>query len=236
MPAALRRAASAPVCLAVTLPATACDPLLGDKTRPELLGRAIEATESAESVTLHIDVLSLMVPMKGSVSLDGRGNCVAVMSYGAAGVAELIRIEGREVYLRRDEALLRAQERHRITRDLLDDLAGRWTRPPADGPDAPGELALCDGRRTPLGLENGWEGDSAESEVTTVGGRRAHKLAKPVDGEGGTTTVSIAADGPPYLLKVVTTGGDEAGTTAFSHYGGPVGAKAPPAGSLAVTD
>ncbi|MFF1509299.1 hypothetical protein [Streptomyces sp. NPDC058326] len=239
MPAALRRPAATLICVAVTLSATACGPVLGDLTRPEILGRAIEATESAKSVTRHTDVLSLAVPMKGHVSLDSRGNCTATMSYGTAGTVELIKIDDTDVYLRRDEPLLRMQERHRSPEDLealLDDLRGRWTKPPVDGPDSPDELALCGGKRTPAGLENGWDDDSAKSEATTVEGRKALKLAKPVGSDGETTTVYIAAEGPPYLLKIVTTGGEEPGTITFSHYESPVEPKAPPPEDVVATD
>ncbi|MEU3604489.1 hypothetical protein AB0E83_03310 [Streptomyces sp. NPDC035033] len=240
MPAVLRRrSAAALACAAVALCATACDSSPGDRTGPGILGRAISATESAKSVTVHTDGLSLSVPVKGRVSLDDRGNCTATMTYGTAGTAELIRIGGKDVYLRRDEKLLRVQERHRSPEDLealLDALGGRWTKPPVDGPDAPDELRLCAGKGIPAGLENGWDDDSAEGEATTVGGRKALKLAKPVGGDGGTTTVYIAAEGPPYLLKIVATGGEEPGTTTFSHYGRPVEAKAPPAEDVAVTD
>ncbi|WP_338490977.1 hypothetical protein [Streptomyces sp. SJL17-4] len=239
MPAVLRRPATALLCAPVILSATACGPFLGDLTRPGILGRAITATEAAKSVTVHTDVLSMAVPMKGYVSRDNRGNCTAKMSYGPAGTAEVIKIDDKDVYLRRDESLLRMQERHRSPEDLealIDDLRGRWTKPSVDGPDAPDELALCGGKRTSTWLENGWEDDSAKGEVTTVEGRKALKLAKPVGSDGETTTVYIAAEGPPYLLKIVTTGGEVSGTTTFSHYDRPVEAKAPPVEDVVVTD
>ncbi|MFJ5708118.1 hypothetical protein [Streptomyces sp. NPDC093105] len=236
MPAALRSPAATLACVAVALSATACGPIPGDPTRSDLLGRAIAATESAASVTLHTDGLSLMVPMKGRVSLDRRGNCTATMSYGSAGTVELIRNDDGDVYLRRDEALLRTQERHRspdALQALVDQVGGRWTRPPVDGPDAPVELALCDGVMLPAGLGNGWGDDSAKGETTTVDGRKALRLVRP--GGEGETTVHIAAEGPPYLLRVVTKGGETPGTTTYSHFDRPVEAKAPPAEDFAVT-
>lgn len=237
MPAALHRPAAVLVCVAVALSATACGASPGgDPTRPGILGRAIEATEAAGSVTVHVDEVSLMVPVKGRVSLDRRGNCTATMSYGTAGTVELIKIDGKDVYLRRDEPLLRTQERHRSAEELdtlADEVAGRWTRPPVGGADAPAELALCDGVTIPPGLENGWAGDSAQGEPATVDGRKALKLVRP--GGESETTVYVAAEGPPYLLKIVTKGGETPGTTAYSGYERPVGAQAPPAEDVVVT-
>ncbi|MCX4985925.1 hypothetical protein [Streptomyces sp. NBC_00572] len=245
MPVVLRRPAATLVCVAVTLSATACSPHLGDLPQAEILGRAIRATESAKSVTVHTDALSWGTPMKGHLSHDSRGNCTATMSYGPAGTAEMIMIDNKDVYLRRDEALLRMQERHRSPKDLealIEDLRGRWTKPPLDGPDAPDELALCGGKRTPgeertpTGLENGWDDASAKAEATTIDGQKALKLAKPVGSDGETTTVYIAAEGPPYLLKIVNTRGEMPGTTTYSRYNRPVEAKAPQAKDVVVTD
>ncbi|MFJ8298012.1 hypothetical protein ACIQ9R_19265 [Streptomyces sp. NPDC094447] len=235
MPLPCPRTALVVVCLAISVTGagTACGPSPGDRTTGTgTLSRAIEATESAISVTVHTDALSLSVPMKGHVSRDGRGNCTARMSYGEAGTAEVIRVAGRDSYLRRDEALLRMQERHRGPEELdalVSALRGRWTKPPAEGPDTPPELALCTGARVPSGLDNGWDDESAPAEPATVEGRKALRLAKPVGGEGETTTVYIAAEGPPYLLKIVTTGGETPGATTYAHYGRPVDAAAPAA-------
>ncbi|MFI8320623.1 hypothetical protein [Streptomyces sp. NPDC085529] len=237
MPAALPRPATALACVALALSATACGPFGGDPAGPELVTRAIKATESARSVTVHLGGLSLMVPTKGHVSLDTRGNCTATMSYGTAGTAELIKINGKDVYLRRDETLLRTQERHRSPKELnalVDTVRGRWTRPPLDGPDAPAELTLCDRVPLPPGLGNGWDDDSANGEPATVDGHRARKLVRR-DSEGE-TAVYVAAEGPPYLLKIVTTGGDSPGTTAYAHYDRPVEAKAPPPEDIVLTD
>lgn len=85
-------------------------------------------------------------------------------------------------------------------------------------------------------MENGWDDDSAKAEATTVDGQKALKLAKPVGSDDETTTVYVAAEGPPYLLKIVKTRGETPGTTTYSHYNRPVEAKAPPAKDVVVTD
>ncbi|MFF8838412.1 hypothetical protein [Streptomyces sp. NPDC015130] len=227
----LRRSGVATVlCAAVALSATACG-AGGEPTGPQLLDEAVRATNSAKSVTRYTDGLSLGVPMKGYVSLDSRGRCTATMTYGATGTAELVKVDDKTVYLRRDESLLRMQERHRSPEEmeaLIDELRGNWTKPPVDGPDAPDELALCDPARPLAGFEHGRPGIVRDGE-STVDGRRALKLTDPGGGDDGTTTVHVAAEGTPYILRIVRTGGDEPGTVTFTHYDRPVEAKAPPA-------
>ncbi|GGW00425.1 hypothetical protein GCM10010230_28480 [Streptomyces narbonensis] len=235
MHALLRRpVAVAFLCATFTLSATACDRHVGDLTKSELLDKAIRATESAESVTVHSDGFSLALPVKSRTSYDGRGNCTTALSYGTSDTIDVIRVDG-DTYVRRGEARLRREEGHRSPEDLaalIDRLGGRWTKPPVDGPDAPAEPALC-GRLTLDALENGWGDDAAKGEPTTVDGRKALKLVKA--GTENETAVHIAAEGPPYILRIVTKGGDTPGTTTFD-YDRPVEVKAPPAGAVVMAD
>ena len=64
-----------------------------------------------------------------------------------------------------------------------------------------------------------------------VDGRPAATLVKKKAG-GKSTTLFVAKEGEPYLLKVVKTGGDEPGTIVFSEYNKPVKAVAPPADEI----
>ncbi|MEU7073695.1 hypothetical protein AB0B30_12985 [Streptomyces narbonensis] len=235
MHALLRRpVAAAFLCATFTLSATACGRYVGDLTKPELLGKAIKATGSAESVTVHSDGFSLAVPVKSRTSHDGRGNCTTALSYGTSDTIDVIRVDG-ETYVRRGEARLRREEGHRSPEDLaalVDRLSGRWTKPPVDGPGAPTEPAFCR-RPTFDDLENGWDDDSAKGEPTTVDGRKVLRLVRA--GSESETAVYIAAEGPPRILKIVTKGGDTPGTTTFD-YDRPVEVKAPPAGDVVMAD
>ena len=223
------------LCAAFTLSAAACAPDVGDLTKPEILGKAIEATESAKSVTMYSDGFSLAVPVKSRTSYDGRGNCATALSYGTSDTIDVIKVDG-DMYVRRGEARLRREERHRSPEDLaalIDKLSGRWTKPPVDGPGAPEEPALCSRVKFDAGLRNGWDDDSAKGDPATVDGRKALKLVRP--GTESETAVYIAAEGPPYILKIVTKGGDTPGTTTFD-YDRPVEVKAPPAENVVMTD
>ncbi|MEU3747898.1 MULTISPECIES: hypothetical protein [Streptomyces] len=236
MHALLRRpVAVALLCAASGLSATACGRPAADPAEPWILDKAIRATESAESVTVQSDGFSLMVPMKSRSSRDGRGNCTTTLSHGTSDTLDVIRVDG-DVYVRRDEARLRREESHRTPEDLealIGRLKGRWTKSPADGPAAPEGLGTCSWKVGSPSLVNGWDDDSVEPAETTVDGRKALRLAQPVGGDGETTTVYIAAEGPPHLLKIVMTGGETPGTTTY-HYDRPVEVKAPPAKDVVV--
>ncbi|WP_329623042.1 hypothetical protein OG357_23600 [Streptomyces sp. NBC_01255] len=237
MHALLRRhpVTAAFLCGAFTLSATACDRHVDDPAKSEILGKAIEATESAESASTHSAGFSLAVPMKSRTSRDSRGNCTATLTYGTSDTVDVIKVD-KDVYVRRSETHLRGEERDRTPEDLdalIDKLRGRWTKSPAEGPDAPDELTLCGPVRFHSTLEQGWDDDPAKGEPTTVDGRKALKLVRP--GNESETTVYVATEGPPYILKIVTKGGDVPGTTTYD-YDRPVEAKAPPAEDVVVAD
>ncbi|ALO08911.1 putative lipoprotein [Streptomyces venezuelae] len=238
MHALLRRpVAAAFLCTALTLPVTACGRFVGDLTKPEILGKAIRATESAGSVTVYSDGFSLAVPVKSRTSHDGRGNCTMTLSHGASDTVDVIRVDG-DVYVRRDEARLRREESHRTPEDLealIGRLKGRWTKSPAGGPDVPEGLGTCSRKVGFPRLENGWDDDSMQPTATTLDGRKALRLAKPVGGDGETTTLYMAAEGPPRFLKIVMTRGETPGTTTYD-YDRPVEVKAPPADDVVVRD
>ncbi|MEU3689612.1 hypothetical protein [Streptomyces narbonensis] len=257
MHAPLRRPVTAAfLCAAVALSAAACGPFandptaakpagpFGELTGTQILDKAIGATKTARSVTLDIDVTSDGEPLKAYLSVDTRGKCAGTLTVDATGTAELVKPDGKDAYLRFDESFLRAQakgESPEVQEALLKELRGRWTKTPVDDPDSRDMLALCDLKELLAGFEQGGSGIAKGGE-TTVGGRKALRLTESGEGEGGgegegeTNTVYVATEGTPYLLRIVTTGGDEPGTITFTHYDRPVEAKAPPAEDVVVMD
>ncbi|MFB7588245.1 hypothetical protein [Streptomyces sp. NPDC056169] len=227
----------------------------GESTGPQILDRAVAATKTAKSLTLDVDVMSDGEPLKAYLSVDTRGKCTGTLTVGATGTVELIKADDENAYLRFDESFLRAQgkgESPEVQQALLTQLRGRWTKTPVNDPDTRDMLALCDLKGLLAQFEQGGSGIAKGGE-TTVGGRKALKLTEPggtADGTadstaggtaGGTAgaetnTVYVATEGEPYILRLVTTGGDEPGTITFSHYDRPVEVKAPPAKDIAALD
>ncbi|MEX0171710.1 hypothetical protein [Streptomyces sp. LMG1-1-1.1] len=243
-----RIAATTLLCAAVAAGAAACGPFADEaKGKPagpfaELTGsqiaeKAFAATRTAKSLTLTVDLKSADEPTKGYLSLDAEGKCAGTLTFDTVNTAELVKADDKDVYLRFDEGFLRAQvedESPEVQEATLKELKGRWVKTPVSDPDSKDMTALCDLESLLSAFEEGATGISRGGE-TTVDGHKALALTEPGDA-GESSTVYVATEGTPYILKIVTKGGEEPGTIAFSHYGKPVVAKVPAPKDVVVTD
>lgn len=239
-PRTRRTALVSALCAAVALGATACGPFsddakpaasgpFGDLTGPQIANKAIAATKKADSLTLDLATKTTDGPMKAYLAMDTGGKCAGTLTVGTTGTAELIKADDKDVYLRFDEAFLRAQgegEPAEVQAAILKELKGRWVKTPVTDPDAKDNLELCDLESLLGDFEQGVN-FAVKGKETTVGGKKALTLTEKSGGE--TTTLYVATQGEPHILKVVTAGGEEPGTMSFTDYGKPVEAKAPAA-------
>ncbi|MFF8600635.1 hypothetical protein ACF065_16890 [Streptomyces sp. NPDC015232] len=235
-----RAALAATLCAAVALGAGACGPSsdsgpqasgpFGESTGPQILEKAIKETKSAKSLSLDLDLKTSDGPLKAFVSTDVQGRCTGTMTIGTTGTAELLRpAGGGPVYLRYDEAFLKEQakgESPEVQAAVLKQMKGRWLKTDAKDPDTKDMLELCDLKALLADFEQTTAG-TVQGEETTVGGAKALTLTQRYEGDEK-DTFSVATEGRPYLLKIVTTGGDEPGTITLSGYDKPVTATAPP--------
>lgn len=237
-----RTALAATLCAAVALGASACGPFsgggsddakaagpFGDLSGPQIVNKAIGATKTADSLTLDVALKTTDGPIKAYLATDVRGRCAGTMTVGATGTAELLKPDAKAVYLRFDEAFLKEQakgESAEVQAAVIKELKGRWVKTDAKDPDAKESLALCDLKSLLSEFEQG-ANMAVKGEETTVGGKKALMLTQGFGSEK--TTLYVATEGKPYLLKIVTAGGKEPGTIAFSDYDKPVQAKTPPA-------
>ncbi|WP_406861359.1 hypothetical protein ABZO31_13210 [Streptomyces sp. HUAS MG47] len=232
-----RRAALATLLVtAVALGGTACGPFAEQEagpfkgmTGPQILNKSIAATKTAKSLTLDLAVTSAADgPTKAYLAVDRQGRCAGTMTLGAIGTAEIIK-SGDDAYLRFDEAFLREQGKGESAAQqaaVLKELKGKWVRTDASDPEAKDSLELCDLDALLAPLEQGVNFATAGGE-TTVNGRKALRLT---EGDGKeSTTLYVATEGAPHLLKIVTKGGEEPGTISLSSYDKPVPAQKPAA-------
>ncbi|MEV4946631.1 hypothetical protein [Streptomyces sp. NPDC053755] len=237
-PRTRRTALAAALCAALALGAAACGPFsdapeaagpFGALTGPKIAAKAITATRTADSVTLDLAVKTTDGPMKAYLSVDTKAKCAGTLTVGPTGTAELVKADDKVAYLRFDEAFLREEaksEPAEVQEAMLKELKGRWVKTPVTDPEAKDSLELCDLKALLADFEQGVD-LSVKSGETTVGGRKALMLTQAFDKEK--TTLYVATEGEPHILKIVTAGGEEPGTITFTDYGKPVVATPPPA-------
>ncbi|MFG2329377.1 hypothetical protein ACGFMM_07105 [Streptomyces sp. NPDC048604] len=230
-----RAALAALVVTAVAFGGTACGPFEQEAsgpfkglTGPQILNKSIAATKTAKSLTLDLAITSADGPTKAYLAIDRQGRCAGTMTLGATGTAELIKT-GNAAYMRFDEAFLREQGKGEPAEQqvaILKQLKGKWVKSDASDPETKDSLELCDLDALLADFEQGVNFATTGGE-TTVNGRRALRLTEGAGAES--TTLYVATEGAPHLLKIVTKGGEEPGTIAFSSYDKPVPARQPAA-------
>ncbi|MFI0038300.1 hypothetical protein ACH4NS_22800 [Streptomyces mutabilis] len=198
----------------------------------EISERAFKATTGARSLRVTGDVPDEESggTIRVDLALDRKGECAGTMSMDGQGEAELIKT-GDTVYLKYDERFLRAQSEGQPQADteaLVSLLAGRWTKMSATGPDAKDMTTFCD-LDTML---DGADDDSGDGEPTVTRGKATTVDGTPAiilretDGPDR-STLYIASEGEPYLLRYEDESEAGAGTLTFGDYDEPVPADAP---------
>ncbi|CAL9442478.1 hypothetical protein SUDANB58_02280 [Streptomyces sp. enrichment culture] len=195
---------------------------------PEIAGRAVEATTGASSLRVKGEI-----PDDGTggtirldMALDKKGECAGTLGLDGGGRAELIRT-GNVVYLKYDEAFLRAQsegEPKAETDAAVAMLAGKWTRMRATGQDAEDLAGFCD-LDTMLGGAHDVSADSTRGGTTTVDGTPAVVLHEK-DGKDR-FDLYVATEGKPYLLRIDSLTPGDGGSLTLGDYDEPVPATRP---------
>ncbi|WP_053725037.1 hypothetical protein [Streptomyces sp. WM6378] len=181
-----------------------------DPTGGQILTDSLKVTRQATSLHLKADIAD---PKEGAtkmdLSLNSKGDCTGTIAQGKDTIG-IIKI-GKTVYLRPQGT-------------------GKWTKTNTASADGKDLASVCDLNNFLGGFQG--EDTAAEKGATTkVDGHPAIVLTEK-DGDES-YTMDVATSGKPYLLKMVTVGGDSPGTLAFSHFGEPVHAVAPTRSSIA---
>ncbi|MFD7262354.1 hypothetical protein [Streptomyces sp. NPDC059874] len=234
--AAARCAAAAAVCLLIFQGAGAAgadDNGIADKSAPAIADASREAMTGATSMRMVAKVTDESGTTALDLRFDERGNCVgSVTPPGGSGTADIIK-RGRDVWMKLDDAILRAQLPGAAADDAIALINGRYLH------GTTGSLLLRD-------FAEFCDLDSFRKEFsskpvneqltkgsrTTVDGRPAITVTSRRDGETGTYQVST--EDKPYLLRIQGT--DTSGQrveASFSAFDEPVLAKPPaPADSV----
>ncbi|MGW2863653.1 hypothetical protein [Streptomyces sp. NPDC001205] len=181
-----------------------------DLTGGQVLTNALKANRQATSLHLKADVVDAKEgASKMDLSLDTKGDCTGTIAQSKDTIA-IIKI-GKTVYLRPQGA------------------GGKWTKTSTTSADGKDLASVCD-LNTFVGGFQGEDTEAKKGATTTVDGHPALVLTEKDGAES--YTMDVATSGKPYLLKMVTVGGDTPGTLVFSHFDEPVHAVAPPRASV----
>ncbi|MBJ6639014.1 hypothetical protein H4K36_16100 [Streptomyces sp. DHE7-1] len=195
----------------------------------EIADRALKATTGASSLRMKGDVAD--DESTGTIgldmALDKKGECAGTMSMGGQGKADLVKT-GSTVYMKYDEAFLRAQSKGESKADTdaaVDMLAGKWTKMAVKGQDAKDIAGFCDLNSVLAGAGD-VSSDATRGKTTTVDGTPAIVLHEK-DGKDR-YTLYVATEGKPYLLKVDSaSGAKEPVHLSFGDFDQPVPARKP---------
>ncbi|MER7170828.1 hypothetical protein [Streptomyces mesophilus] len=198
-----------------------------DVSGPEIADQAVEATSSAKSLRVKGTVPDAELgAITLDMAMDTKGVCAGSMSVGGQGKAEIVN-DGRTVYMKYDEAFLRAQSKGEAKAEVdaaVDMLGDRWVKTSATGEGSEDLKAFCDLDQL-LGEFKGGDSAARKGKVTTVDGQEAITLTEKDGSE--TYTIYVATKGEPYLLKLTSDAAKEGEDLTFTDYDKPVDAKAP---------
>ncbi|MFE3523590.1 hypothetical protein ACFXOD_18620 [Streptomyces sp. NPDC059161] len=182
-----------------------------DLTGGQIFTDALKATRQATSLHLNANIND---PKGGStkldLTLDTKGDCTGTVGEGKDDIGMIK--TGKIVYLRPSGQ------------------GGKWTKSNTTSADAKDLASICDLKNFIGGFPDE-DTEARKGATTKVDGVPAIVLTEKDGAES--YTMDVATSGKPYLLKMVTVGGDNPGTLTFSRFGEPVHAVAPPKSSIA---
>ncbi|MEV5343794.1 hypothetical protein AB0K93_35830 [Streptomyces sp. NPDC052676] len=240
------RAATALLCAATTVIITGCSPdrteagaestASAPKTKrhpfdtmtPEQIGnQAREAVANTTSMRLTGTASSDGRRVEVDLAMDVRGSCNGTVG-NSLGTMHIIK-KGSLVHVRAAEDFWRATFSRGMTTEQAEEMValfkGRWIKPPATLSETLGRI--CNGLGVLIeALKPVSDGNSTREADATVGGRPVAVLAERTATD--TTTVYIAKEGKPYLLRSTIAGGSDPVDLTYSDHDKPVDTTPPP--------
>ncbi|MGV4890592.1 hypothetical protein ACSR0Z_29075 [Streptomyces viridosporus] len=199
-----------------------------DTMTPEQIDdQAREAVKNTTSMRLTGQANSDGRQVVVDLAMDVRGSCNGTVG-DSVNTMHIIK-KGSLVYVKAEKDFWRATFSRGMTAEQTEEMVahftGRWIKPPKTMSEHYGRI--CDGFNGLIGgLSPVSGGTSTRAADATVGGRPAAVLTEWAPTE--TTTVYIAKEDKPYLLRATVTGGDEPVDLTFTDHNKPVDTTPPP--------
>ncbi|CAM5385036.1 lipoprotein [Streptomyces tanashiensis] len=229
--------AAATVCAAVVAGVTGCsqgddkaaDPFAG-LTADAIAKKSIDTTKAATAFRMNGVGKADGEETTVDFAVDDKGNCQGTMTTPKGGKAEMLATGGTS-YMKGDDAFWSSGTGEEGGSDeMAKAVKGRWMKMPAGAGED--EDNFCDLKKIVKDMEEDTptKGLTREADAD-VDGTPTAVLSKKEKSE--TTTFYVAKDSAkPYILRVVTTGGDDPGTVTLSDFGKAVTVTAPPASEV----
>lgn len=205
-----------------TTPPPSAAPFVG-LTPQQISDKAVDAMSGLSSVTVDFNGQDSGETMRMRAAMTNDGKCVSHIVL-SGGNLELIGV-GKEMYAKGDTKFWDVQGGGNGAA-INDMLKGRWLRMPAGSEEEESFKSFCDLSTFMKSFTEDSGGKKTQGSPVEVAGRQAVPIVGPED--GGTTTVYVATQGAPYVLKAEHTG-DDAGSVTFTDFDKPLKAVAPPA-------
>ncbi|ATL29937.1 putative lipoprotein [Streptomyces formicae] len=168
-------------------------------------------------------------PASMELTLDRDGNCVGSMKMANGAALELVK-RGDKVWVKPDEKFWKTQVPGGEGEAAAEIFKNRYVHGTTSDVMLREVSEVCDLRKVQKEIEDDSDDATkslAKGEPTTLDGTDVIPLTGKDDGKE--TTLYVATEGKPYLLKAVEKGDGDDTTTTFSDYDKPVPSKTPSA-------
>lgn len=196
----------------------------------QIADKAVAATRAAKSLTMAGRIEKHGEPVSVDLALDSDDNCSGLLGVNG-GRAELRRVSD-VMYLQGDETFWAASLRQRSSASpgagdgaVMDMIKGRWIKMPEGSIAEVDRVCDLETMLSEMDMEEAERKQMTKGPDGDVDGVGTMTLVRR---EGSaTTTVHVAKEGEPRVLKIVKAGGAETGTILLSGYDRPVTVEAP---------
>ncbi len=203
---------------------------LGGLSAQEISKKARGELSSASALRMKMNAASGSASAKMDIASDNKNNCAGTTSPPTGkGSVEVVK-RGDEVWLKPDADVWTAATGDPKKGDLAAKAAkGRYLHGKTSETLLKQMASACDDLKTfqkKIGGDNAGDEKLKKGKETTEDGKRVMPLTAKGE-DGAQTTIYVAAEGKPQLLKIASKQNGKTSTMEFSDYGKPVAVNPP---------
>ena len=228
-PAAATSAAATPSATPTKAPGLAVDTLSGE----EISKQAQTAMGSLSSLKIDGTMKTEGQGITMNLAADKKGNCVGKVTISGVGGVEILHTTA-QTWIKPDAAFWKTISAEEGSRDggamAAELFKGRYLTGGQDDAALKEMAGMCD-LIDSIAKDDSPSGKIVKGAAGTTNGVKTFSLTD-TDTDGQASTLYIASEGKPYLIKVEQTTGTEPGEMNFSDFDKPIVVQAPPADNV----